>query len=303
MASNTYTSVDAYNSSDAAAIIDTVTALGEADLVNLVPETAVVVPKGKQLLSIKHLLDEQRAVPERICGTAELATLESFVEHVKAFARAETAIFANEHRLLAVYDYHGVGKDAEQQQVRPGWCAHRAEYRFPLSREWLAWMGTRDAPMSQSAFAEFLEDHVQDVVAPKDDDAKHFAELSFTLATPAQLMLLSRNLKVRVESEAVNSPNLSSGEVEIAYKEKHSDSTGAPLKIPGGFMLQIPVFVDGVAYRIPVRLRYRISGGKVAWQFVMHRWEVALKDAAQEAANSVKNDTGLPVYYGSPESE
>lgn len=300
----TSTTEDERELNDAAAVINAVERLSEGELISLPSAGApaiLVLPRGKRVASLKALADEWRNVPERIIGTAKLTTLESFIEHVHRFKRPSTAVFANDDELIAVYDYHEGA--AESRAPAADNCQHRARYAFPYSKEWCAWHAVHGRELQQKPFAEFIEEHVQDISAPKDTDAdRWFGELGFTLASPSTMLGLSRGLAVRVESEAVSRPNLSTGEMEVSYKEQHADSTGQPLKVPGGFMLQIPPFENGPLYRIPARLRYRVSGGKVLWTVMLYRSDAVRRDAIQDAARNVADKTQTPVFRGYPEA-
>jgi uncharacterized protein YfdQ (DUF2303 family) len=259
----------------------------------------VTLPKGVQLHSVKPLLDEYLKRPERIIGCAALDTLDSFIQHIQRFKRPSTAVYASTAGLRVVYDYHDVLPAIGDT---PDNCDHQAWYGFPMSTEWRAWMGAHGVEMPQRRFAEFIEERVADIATPKDSDsASYFGELGFNLASPSTMLGLSRGLTVRVDCEAVHKTNLSSGEVEVVYKENHADAVGAPLKIPGGFMLRISPFVDGVLYRIPVRLRYKVSGGKVIWTVMLYRADAVLRDAIKDACNTVVDKTQVPVFYGAPE--
>lgn len=288
------------NESDAAAVITAVAELVEASLIDLDDVHSVLsVPKVANIVSVKPFLDEYRQAPERIVGTAELTTLDSFIAHVKRFGRSSSAVFAGRNQLEAVYDYHNSTKELGPE---PAFCRHRATYAFPWSDEWKAWTAIDGLSRPQQAFAEFIEDHVADITAAADEDSKaHFGELGFKLASPAQMLAMSRGLAVRVETEAVARPNLSTGEIEVAYKEEHKDSAGQPLRVPGGFLLLIPAFEDGVLYRVPVRLRYRVQGGKVTWTTLMHRRAAVEKDAKKDACARVVDETQAPLFYGEPE--
>jgi uncharacterized protein YfdQ (DUF2303 family) len=283
------------NNSGAGAIIDMMERLHEPQTFTLEDPAndVIVVPKGMKVVSLKPYRDERRERPERISGTALLSTLDSFMDHVMRFKNERTVVFATEQHLSAVYDYH--------DKETAAWLAHRALYRFPYSDEWQAWDRVQDKQLTQAAFAELLESQIMDVAAPRDTDEAYFGEARYPLATPAQLMTLAKGLLVRVEMEAVARPNLSSGEQEVSYKESHSDSAGQALKVPRGFMLQIPCFRDGAAYRVPVRLRYRVVSGKVLWTIHLHRIDAVVRDAVKDACNTVEKETGVPLFQGSPE--
>lgn len=280
---------------DAQALIDAVRESSEPTEIGLDNQGDVLVlHRGQTVVSLKPYKDALRTRPERKVGTATLTTLDSFITHVNASKGASSAVFASPAELVAVYDYHG---------TEPAFCQHRGVYEFPVSDEWRAWTRVNGESLPQHTFAEFIESHITDVATPKDSDAAtYFAELGFTLASPSALLALSRGLRVRVEQEAVSRPNLSTGELEVSFKEQHTTDVGAPLKVPGGFVLHIAPHVCGARYAVPVRLRYRVANGKVLWTMILHRIELVLRDALDDAVKKVAEQTDLPVYHGSPEA-
>lgn len=257
-----------------------------------------------ELESMKPFLDEYLEAPERRAGTAEVTTLASFVDHTKRFADPDSALFADDDvkapSLTSVLDYHRAGASSD-----PRFGMHRAIYRFPISDEWKAWTAPRE-PMKQAAFGEFLEDRCIDVLDPAAVGAgttKLATTLGLTLADPVRLLELARGLAVNVETKVAGVMNLSSGEAQISFEEKHVGQGGTALKVPTGFVIAIPVFRSGAAYQLPVRLRYRVlpNGGGIVWLFQIARIEQAFRDALAEACTKASEETGLPLFYGKPE--
>jgi hypothetical protein len=222
------------------------------------------------------------------------------------FADEDSALFAVEDprapRLISVLDYHRATSEGA-----PRFGEHRGVYSFPLSDEWKAWQAVPEK-MDQGTFAAFLEERITDVLDPAavGDGSKRFAaELGLALASPTRLLELSRGLSVRVESKVASHVNLSTGETQIAFGESHaSGEGGGPLKIPGGFIIAIPVFRGGDLYTIAVRLVYRVhrSEGKVQWGLRLHRAERVFLDAFNGAASLAAEQTKLPLFYGTPEA-
>ena len=284
------------------ALIDAVRDLDCVEVIELGTGIGVLsIPNGRSIASIKSYLDEYRTAPERKRGTAKLTTLDSFIAHVKRFADGNSALFASDNpsapRLVGVLNYHEASAGA------PRFGDHRAEYAFPVSDEWKRWTGTK--PMGQKEFAEFIEDHIGDVLDPAKAGASttSFVEqLEIVLATPSQLMNLSKGLSVYVDSRAINKLDLSTGESQLTYATEHRDATGAPLKVPRGFVVSIPVFTGGARYALPIRLRYRVSDGKVTWELKPHRVEQSFRHALTEACDAAQKGTELPLFYGTPES-
>lgn len=263
----------------------------------------LVIPKGMQLSSAKGILDEYRATPERAKGTAKLETLDAFVAHVERFKDEGSAVFARVNakapELLAVYDYH-------QGPGRPRWGQHRASFAFPLAPEWQAWKALDGKELDQLTFAAFIEDHAHEVVPTSDEIAQaaaaKLANLDLRLATPGQVLTLSRGLTVRAESVIAETRKLATGETKILYDEKLSGEKGAPLDVPGAFVVGVPVFDGGDPYALPVRLRLRVASGKIAWTFALLGADDVVRDAVKGAVEKVRVVTGLTVFEGTPEA-
>jgi uncharacterized protein YfdQ (DUF2303 family) len=267
----------------------------------------LLVPKGMEVQSVKRFLDEVRTEPERRKGTAMHRELTSFIEHFNRFADDDSAIFASpdprQPRLLAVLDYHRKTSDGA-----PQFGEHRSIYEPPLSEEWKAWTSTNGNVMSQSDFAQFLEDRISDVIQPgvvnEDHALAEFANLvGGTFASPSKLIELSRGLAVNVEERVKQAVNLSSGAISVQYEAVHGDGRGNPLEIANLFLIAIPVFRSGALYRIPVRLRYRVSQGRLSWFYQLCRADKTFDHAFEEISKKAAEETSASVFVGTPESQ
>jgi hypothetical protein len=287
--------------------------LGEAELQelkrdgDLAPIQVLVLPDGRKAQSVKPLLDEYLPNPERRKGTAELHQLESFIAHVNRFKDPATSVvFAQAEKplaadLVAVLDYHPGAPRAT------GWLQHRALYRFPVSDSWKAWVGKQGAEIPLAAFAEFLEDRIRDV-RPPDEAADLATEFGLVfgvtkLANPQELLELARSFSVRSVANVTNAVRLSSGESQFHFSEEHQNRDGSgPVTVPGGFLLGVPVLRGGEPIGIPVRLRYRLKDAHVVFVFQLAEIEKVWERAVGDACAKVIQDTGLPLFYGKPET-
>jgi uncharacterized protein YfdQ (DUF2303 family) len=263
----------------------------------------LVLPKELVGHSVKKFFDEYRTEPERRTGTAKLADLDSFIAHVMRFADADSALFADPEEsgpvLLAVLDYHKKESDGS-----PAFCCHRSQYDFPLSDEWKAWTGKNAKEFRQQAFAEFLEDRIQDVLDPAEqgESAKAFAaRLECTFAGAAKLLELSRGLTVRVGAQVSRHQNLATGERAVEFVTTHTGADGAPLKVPSAFLIALPVFKGGALYQVAVRLRYRVNGGDIVWFYELSRADAVFQDAFRGCCEEARKCTSLPLFVGTPE--
>lgn len=315
-------------SNDVAAAIDAVERLCGGETLALSEAALGVIPKGKQVVDMLPFVDARREHPRRREGQSEHTTLESFLEHNARTRDTQSVIFANDNpagpSMLAIYDYNeeatvtryvdAVGDDGkptyrtEERDGLPRFGKHRARYSMPFADEWLAWSkiaGPTAGWLGQLDFAQALEDRGLDVIAPGEipaRTAKDAEALGITAAGPSQLLNLSRGLLVRADRKVGSAVNLNTGEAKITFEESHAASVGdAPVMVPSGFALSIPVFRDGAAYAMLVRLRYRVEGSQIKWKLALHRPDAALRDAFYDVAKQVREKTGLPLFYGSPE--
>ncbi len=266
----------------------------------------LLAPQGVEVKSMKPFLDEYLTAPERRKGTAKVAELASFIEHVNRFKDADSVIFADPlttaPSLTAVLDYHRAGHDGH-----PRFGQHRTVYNFPVSDEWTAWTKKNATQMTQADFAAFLEDRITDVTLIEVEDlgegVKDFArKLGVDFAPPQKLIELSRGLSVNVGAAVRNAQNLQSGEAAVSFVTEHKDTDGKPLRVPGAFLIAVPVFRSGVPYVIAARLRYRLSGPSITWFYELHRTDLIFKDAFEEACKTAREKTSLPLLVGAPEA-
>lgn len=283
---------------------------------------------GFAVESAKKYLDEFRATPERRAGGASLSTLDSLIAHANRFKDRDSALFAKDDpenpSLTAVLDYHErrwdplknedgnavIGADF-REDAEPRWGLHRGVHRFPVSEEWRAWEASNKKQMAQADFAAFLEDRILDILpAPTFDGdlSENDRELlkiqdllKGTWAGPERMMELARGLTVHEASKVGSIVNLASGEGAITFETEHQTATGERLVVPSLFLVGIPVFEGGDRFRTVVRLRYRKNGG-IVWFYELYRPDRIFKTAFREGCSRAAEETGLPLFYGTPEA-
>lgn len=254
---------------------------------------------GYEVTSLEKFRDELRAAPKRRKGTATTNTLTGFITLVNYHKDESSAIFGSfdsSPGLTAVIDYHTVDK-------APRFGAHRVRYPFPFSQQWQAWFKTDNTVLGQSDWGAFLEDRVADLASPTDGEKAEFERLfQTTFANPAEMMQLSRGLALTVEANVKDFRILQTGEAEISYEEVHKDSRGEKLRVPGLFVVNIPIFVDADPRRLIARLRYRKKEGRIVWFYSLYQAREIVREAMTEAMNTAEAETGIPAYEGTPEA-
>lgn len=256
--------------------------------------------KSQRFTSAKALIDDYRVAPQRRKGIAVADTLGSFIALVNQHKDEQSALFGRaiwpSPSLTAVLNYDSSGAGAR-------FGDHRVVYEFPLTEEFKAWVGCNAKPLDQEVFAAFLEEHAAELAAPMDGERSEYERLfGEAMATPQEVVMLSRHLEVHVSSKAKQGIRLQTGERTVEFSEEHQNSKGEKVTIPGIFMVSVRAFVDGEAVRIPARLRYRISGGDIKWFYQLYRWEFFLREQVQRDLAEAAHATALPSFEGKPEA-
>lgn len=279
-------------------------------------------------LALDAVIEASRGKPVRRKGTANVFTLESFIDLTNRHANADSAIFVNSDwkspTLTAVIDYHqrarleegataagveGLDPMPLKASSIPGddpharFGQHRIHYAFPVSEAWKFWTGLNGESMEQGEFAAFLEDHIHEITLPNKAETMNYeAMLRTRFATPADLMDLARGLEINVEGRVKSKVSLQSGEKQVVFETEHKDAEGKTLTVPGLFMVNVAPFHEGDVITIPARLRYRVAGeGKLSWSYDLYRPDEFIMQRLRSDALVASEETGLPTYDGEPE--
>jgi uncharacterized protein YfdQ (DUF2303 family) len=238
-----------------------------------------VVPNNYKVESLEAFLPR----PTRVRGTAALDDAESFIAYVNAFKQAATRLFFDtaHESFAALFDYH---QPAEGGAVMPSWCDHTASFSPARSEEFKAWLDHNKKQMSQVEFARFIEENLPDIVEPAG----------------AELLEVALTMEAKKEVTFSSGVRLANGQVQFQYDEEiRGTAKKGTLEIPEQFTLGIPIHLGGPAYRIPVRLRWRLHDGKAMFWYEIARPSRFIEDALKEIRERVAGETGLAVLAGS----
>lgn len=248
----------------------------------------VLVPAG---YTIKDMDGWKLEMPSRIQARITTHDLQSFVEYNDRFALPSTCLFAKnatteEFQLEAIIDYHdkpfhpkeGDGFGSIQ---KPDWCEHAIVYKPKFSREWLRWNSINGKPISQVAFAAFLEDNTQDVVNPAGAD----------------LLAIVNTFKVDKQVTYSKDVTLQNGNVKFTFNSESKARGIGEMEVPERFMLQIPIFHRGVSFAFSVKFRYRVDdeGKLTLWVEIVNK-DVIIQAAVDQALEHVRKVVKQPLF-------
>ena len=233
-----------------------------------------VVPKDYRVEDLGSYLPR----PLRIAQNVLLHDTDSFIAYVNGFKLpGPSRIFfdGEEEQFMAILDYH--------ETETPAWCDHTALFKPRKSVEFETWMGSNRKQMTQVDFARFLEENMPDVVEPNS----------------AELLQVALTFEAKKSVEFSSGVRLNNGQIQFQYDEVvRGTAQKGTIEIPEQFVLGISIHVNGPAYRIPVRLRWRLQEGKVAFWYEVVRPHRFIEDALKEIRDRVAKETGLALLAG-----
>lgn len=255
-------------------ILDAGAAIAEVTDVNGVPY--LVVPGNYTLHDLEKTLEN----PTRKRGCLQFDDAESFVLYVNDHKGREgvTRIFQRDGSFTCVFDHHG--------EDFAGWGGHKATYAPVKTEEWKRWVGKNKLKMSQSDFAEFLEENQQQIVTPAGAEV----------------------LEVATRLEAVKSVNflsgvrLDNGNQAFRYEETTEARAGTKgeLQVPSQFQIGLALFEGGDGYRVTARLRYRIEEKQLKLWYELVNPHLIVKDAILAIGLAIESATKIKPLNGQP---
>lgn len=244
------------------------------------------VPSTSTLREVRVDLEALLPHPRRTKAVASFDAPASFLAYVKRHATPQSVvwcIFDPQSFALAfeaVFDEHAPG--------RAGWRAHRAVMKPDHSAEWKAWKGRNATSMPQVTFAEWIQEHEDDITSNANG-----------LPTSLQMHAMATEFVANEERVLKSTVKLQSGGVRLTYIADPDAGTTETMQMFERFAIGIPVFHGGAAWAITARLKYRISAGKVNFHYELVRPDRVHDGAARELIDEVRAGLGdVPLFMG-----
>ena len=224
-------------------------------------------------------LERDLPAPARNRGTTVVDSADDLVLAVNQRQTGPVALYAQERELSIVAvlnDGHGGS---------PGHGDYKVVAQLRRTPDWQAWLdgqGMHD----QVEFAEFIEDHLTDIVSPPAADMLELAQ-TFHAHTSARFSTTQR---------------LQSGRVALNYEEDQEVSAGGDrtIEIPTTFEIAVRPFYGTDRVKVQARLRYRALRGTLTLGWQLNRPDEVERVIFAEQAESAANQLELAVINGAP---
>ncbi|SEO83067.1 Uncharacterized conserved protein YfdQ, DUF2303 family [Actinacidiphila rubida] len=261
------------------AVIDT--AIRSAAPAELTPGKVYVVqtPNGAQQFDLTG--DQYKALPSRKTGTTTVRDAKSFLALWGKHSDAASEIYSDADRLAITAVLNASASDTAD------WGDHRIRLELRETEAWKAWASNDGKLMGQEDFAEFIEDHLPEILKP----------------AAADMLEIAQSIQGTVKAEFASGTRLSTGQRQLAYTETVTAKAGqkGTLTIPETFTVGLLPF-EGLTggYSIDARLRYRIDGPGLKLAYKLDRPADARAKAFADVIGQVAADIDHPILNGTP---
>ncbi len=264
------------------------TAQEAVDVQPIADAPGVYAVHGSLMLHDLHdALAKRLPRPARKRGTFTFTDPIHLVSYLAKHGLAETEMYADVDKgtITAVINAHD-GDTAATGEVSSdaGWGDHRAILTLRRTDDWEHWTKADTKWFPQTAFAEYIEQHLPNFVTPDG----------------ATMLELAQTFKATKAVKFEQSKRLKSGETKLEYREDIEAKAGArgSLDIPDEITLALAPFEHGAPYKVTARLRYRIDGGELALSYVLIRPRDILLDAFNAVVSDVAEGSDRDIWHG-----
>ncbi|MFF7946974.1 DUF2303 family protein [Streptomyces griseorubiginosus] len=239
---------------------------------------AFVTPGGLQKVDLTG--PEYTGKLARKTGTTTVRDAESFLAYWTKHRDDNSEVYADNERLTvtAVLDANAADE--------PRFGGHRLHLALRETTAWKQWLRNDGELLDQETFAEFLEDHVPEVLEPAGAEMLEIAQ-SFQAAQ-----------KVDFQSAA----RIGSGQRQFQYVETIQSKAGqkGQLTVPETFVIGLIPFEGSDGYRLTARLRYRIGQQGLRLGYKLDRPDEIRAKAFADVVKAIGEQIDTAVMNGTP---
>ncbi len=248
----------------------------------------IALPPGWNLIEKND--EAFSATPLRKCGKVCLTDAESFIDYMLRHTVAlGTTVWCTADYKAGDVNFTGIINDHMADLNGQGWRDHIAKFKPVFSEEWSRWNANNKKQMTQTEFATFIEDNLQDISSGIDKPSPSGADML------AMALQFEANQDMKFKSHI----RLQNGGVQMNFSQDDDAGTIAKMQMFDRFAIGITAFWGGAGFFIEARLRYRVKeGGKLVFWYELIRQDKTLEAATAETIKLIRDKTGLPFFFG-----
>jgi uncharacterized protein YfdQ (DUF2303 family) len=230
-----------------------------------------------------HRRPVQGDAPTRKTGTTLLRDATSFLRPVLGKHGDDASeVYADADRLTVTAVLNADASDAAN------WGDHRLRLEVRETDAWKQWTAGDGKLMEQERFAEFVEDHLPEILDP----------------AAATMLEIAQSIQGTAKAEFQSGTRLATGERALKYVETVTAKAGQKndLVIPETFTVGLLPFegLTDVGYKITARLRYRIEGAGLRLGYKLDRPADVRAKAFAAIVDEIRSSINHPILNGTP---
>jgi uncharacterized protein YfdQ (DUF2303 family) len=247
------------------------------------PDVATaLVPPGYSLVAkvIDPAVEALRPAPRRVRSDVTVTDTASWLAYYAKHKTAGSEVFGD----VATSTVTAV-LNAPESPTAPAWGDHRLSLKLEHSPAWEAWTKRNGALLTQTAFAEHIEDRTPDLVDP---DA-------------ATMLEVAQSIRATTGVKFESGVRLHDGQRRFTYAETVESKAGqrGELSVPTMLSLRLQVWRGvPIAVDVTARFRFRIDADGLRLAFVLDRLEDVLDAAWTNLLGDLTKGIDVPVLAG-----
>jgi uncharacterized protein YfdQ (DUF2303 family) len=224
---------------------------------------------------------EHTGVPARKAGTTTVRDAESFAAYFEKHADADTEVYADADKLTvtAVLDAHTA--------TSARWSGHRVTLHLRKTESWAQWIEHDGRLMQQEQFAEFLEDHLAELLEP----------------SAADMLEIAQSIQGATKVDWQSSSRLANGQRQFQFVETVQAKAGqkGQLVVPETFVVGLVPFEGSEGYKLTARFRYRLGrDGGLALGYKLENPGNTIRNAFADVVTAIGTEIEQPIMNGTP---
>lgn len=241
--------------------------------------------EGHRLVEVVDL-ERLRSCPAEKRGAVKVATPEALTRYVDRHIDHDTTTVWGDidaGRITAILNDHGHTIEGDA-----GWADHRAELQLQRTPEWNAWTKITGSWLAQVELAEFLEEHLLEVVEPDG----------------STLLEVTQTFHATTGARFKSSQQLHSGEQRLVYEEDVQASAGRAqhVEIPTDLTVRIRPWLGVDPVDVAAKFRFRVRDGQLALGVKLLYLDDHSRTAVEHALDYVADALSLPAIEGTAPS-
>lgn len=240
----------------------------------------LVKPPGLEIVEVTdpHGL---KPAPARVRQRPLFYEREAFVEYLQRFKSAASVVFNNVdgNTFDAFLDYH-------QDATKAGTGEHVARLELRYSEEFARWNAIVGKWLTQTDFAEFLEENYVDIKRP----------------TGAEVLELACDLEAKKDVKWKSAVRRDTETRVFSYEEdlQANQKGKGEVVVPRDLLFGIPIYAGEKPYELTAFLRHQFNEGGLKFKLDWYRVEFVKQAVQRDVAFQVRENCGVPVFVGVP---